>query len=84
MPRPYKSFHRLMKRLSTVDRDSEFSIRKVHVEPQLPPLLRRKSSALRHVDPHPGPDEVRFHFLGEPSTLSKALSHEQKVIEVGE
>ena len=40
--------------------------------------------ALRHINSQPGPDEVRFHFLGERSTLLEALSHEHKVIEEGE
>jgi hypothetical protein len=76
--------HRRMQRLPSVSGNTKLAGRKVHVETQLSPQLRRDVVALRHIYFQTGTDEIHLDFLGRPDTLPKALSHKQKVIKVRE
>ena len=64
--------------------DLELAFREVHIEAQLPVLMRRDRMALGLIDPHPHPDEVSLHPPGHPGTLPKSALHKDEVIQVWE
>jgi len=75
---------RRLERLPSVDWHPELPVRKVHVEPRLPLMLRQEGMSLRYMYPQTGPDKVRLDFFGKLGTMPKAFSREQKAVEVRE
>ncbi len=70
--------------LPAVGWDLELALSEVHIESQLPKLMRWDRMALGHIDHKPRPDEVPLHPSGHPDALPETGLHEHEVVEVRE